>query len=454
MTVPDSKTTPDAIWADDAARGIAPSDLMLVLATILYGLSVRSGTLTAIASLAATFALAAGIWLRRRGRGRGLTDPTATDLRILAGVGLFGILGSIGWAPSSVGPTTSALEHLPGAIFLTLAFAGFVTRRSSSRFRFVVLAASCLLTVGYFGSAHIETTGDLGFDVYWLHVGAAEAVANGDNPYTDAVEVDDGSPNAGPGDVISGYVYPPITGLSYAVGHWLTPDARYTSLFAWLVVLALLAFRAIQRRSNRHLYVMMLLASVPGLWLVLRAAWTEPLSIMFMALAVTWWSTTWVSGSGLGAMLASKQYFLVTGPALLLHRDTSWVRRIVFAAVVVGLTIGPALIMDAGAFWDSAVSFHTSTEPRTDSGNVVGLLSLMGVQWAPSTLVPLSLGIGAAIWAGIGSQTHRSFCLALAFSLAASFLVSSQAFGNYWFMVFGLSALALLGPVEQDSPPS
>lgn len=453
MTSPERSTQPTTEHKGTTASRPPLHDLLLLLAVVLFGLSVRSGALNGVAVIAASGALVFSIAMSRRHRQPTLTDNAGFNVRLLIAVGLFGLLGAIGWSPSLIGQTTATIERLPGAIFLVLAVAAFVTRRITSPSRYVALVVTTLLTVGSFGTVHIESMGDFGFDVYHLHVAAADAILEGKNPYTDAVVVRDGSPNAAPGDVITGYVYPPITGFSYALGHWLSPDARYAGLAAWLAVLLIVGISAVRQRSDRNLYLMMLLGSVPGLWLVLRAAWTEPLSLMFMAIAVAVWARPGLSGLGVGALVASKQYLLVTAPVLLLHRDEGWLRRLVFASIAVAVTIGPALLWDFGAFWDSAVAFHTTTEPRADSVNLVGLLALTGVEWAPATVVPLGLGILAGTWAGWGSRTRRSFLLASALALSASFLVTSQAFANYWFLVFGLCVLALLdegGPTGSD----
>jgi hypothetical protein len=447
---PTEAELPPADAAERVSRRPTWPDLLLFLATMLFGLSVRQGTLSGVAVVAATAALIACVHLIRRGAAPD-PDPTVLDERLLAGVALFGLMGVIGWAPSFVGPTTVALERAPGCTFAVLALAAFVTRRSQSRGRHVALLAGTLIATAVFGIAHISSARGIGFDVLLLHEGAAEALLNGDNPYTDAVTVPDGSPNAEPGDVITGYVYPPITALFYALGHWLTPDARYVGLVAWLIVIVVVGWVGAKRRSNRSLYTAMLLAAVPGLWLVLRAAWTEPLSLAFLSAGLSCWAFRAASGLGVGAMLASKQYFVVTAPVLLLHRDQGWLRRLMFAGLALLMTIGPFLIWDAAAFWESAIVFHTQTAPRFDGANVIGLLSLAGLEWAPPVWVPLGLGLMAGAWAGRDSTTRRRFVLAMAAALAASFLVSSQAFANYWFLVFGMCVFALWDSDREDA---
>lgn len=446
-------TRPDLRFS---ASGVAPAgystraDLLLLFAIILFGIAVRPGPMSAWVVIPATIALGLSIWLDKR-EARYADDGGWLDTRLLVGVLIFGILGVVGWAPSILGPSSAVLERTPGLAWIAFALVLFVMRRRLTRIILAGVVAATLGLVAILGIGHIDAIGDQGIDVYVLHVRTAQALASGQNPYTDAVTVPDGSPLAGPDDVLTGYVYPPLTGLSYALGHWLAPDTRYTSLAAWLGVLGIVGVAAVRRLSLRHALIMLLLASVPGWWFLLRAAWTEPLSVMFMAIALALWKRPFGSGLGLGAALASKQYFFVTAPVLLLHRDIGWVRRLVVAAAVVAVTIGAVLIWDFSAFWEAAIAFHTSTPPRPDSANLVGMLDMLGIRWAPPSILPIGLGIGAGIWAGAGSHRASTFVLAMAFAMAASFLVSSQAFANYWFLIFGLSAMALMARADEPT---
>jgi hypothetical protein len=162
-----------------------------------------------------------------------------------------------------------------------------------------------------------------------------------------------------------------------------------------------------------------------------------------MAGAVLMWRTRWGSGLNLGFALASKQYFVVTAPVVLLHRDEEWRRRSIVAAMVVISTIGAALSLDFEAFWSAAVDFHMNTPPRQDSSNLLGLAGALGLSWSPPATVGLILGLAVAALAGWTSRSSRDFVLAMTCALAASFLVASQAFANYWFLLFGLSVLAM-----------
>jgi hypothetical protein len=419
-------------------------ELLLLFATVLFGSSVRGGSTTGVAALIASISLAGALFTRE--------EPMFVDTawgrrgwetQLMISVVVFGLLGVTGWSPASIGPTSSELERLPGVLWVVASIVVFISGRGVGR---LIQGGVVVITLGatlLLGLNHLSAAEGVGFDVYFLHVEAAEAIANGHNPYTDVVEVPNGSPTAEPGDVITGYVYPPVTAASYSLAYWVFSDPRFTSLIAWLAFLGLIGIRAFRRQSRAGLLVMLLMASIPGWPLVLRAAWTEPLSLAFLAGAFFLWKRPVTSGAFLGMALASKQYFAVTAPLLLLHRESGWVRRAMVAGAVIAATIGAVILWDAGAFWSAAVEFHTSTPPRPDGLNLVGLASLLGLSWNPPTFLALAAGLLVAIAAGRRSAHRAGFMLALGLTLAASFLFSSQAFANYWFLIAGLCGLAL-----------
>jgi hypothetical protein len=427
--------------------------VLLLFATLLFGLAVRSGSsLDGVTVMVATAALAGSFSMRRNEGSDAFIFDRRMESRLLIAVVIFGLLGVSGWAPSAIGPSSTELETLPSLIWIALAITTYVLRnRSASLWPAVIVTLTIAVTL-FVGLLHLAATDGIGLDVYSLHVEAADALASGLNPYTDAVEVENRAPTAELGDVITGYVYPPVTAVLYSLGQWTFADPRFTSLGAWILVLTLVGLTAVKEHRLQNLYLMLLLAAVPGWPLVLRAAWTEPLSLAFLAIAFFLWRRPVASGVGLGLALASKQYFLVSAPLVLLHRDHGWRKRVTVATIVVAVTVGVALVSDAAAFWRSAIEFHIGTPPRPDSSNIVGLLAAFGVSWAPPAILTLGAGLAAASVAGRVSRNRGSFILAMGLTLAISFLASSQAFANYWFLIFGLCVLGLAAsPTEQDS---
>ena len=426
-------------------------ELLLLFSAALFGLTVRNSSPGgAVAAIVATGALGAVI-ARRTIEISDLPDERR-ERRFLAGLLLFSLLGFLGWAPSTFGPTSVWLERMPSLAWAALGLTLFFLRRRADQRRIAtgITMTAVLLSI-VVGALHLNAIGGLGLDVNLLHTRAAEAIANGDNPYTDSVVVPDGSPLADPGDEIVGYPYPPVTAITYALGEWTFSDPRYTSLAAWALVLGLLGLFGARQGNRAAVYAMLLLAALPGWPLVLRGGWTEPVTLAFVVGAFLMWSRPTGSGFQLGLALASKQYFVVTAPLALLHRDPGWLKRLVVAGFVVTLTVGAAMVLDFDAFWSAAVEFHSSTPPRPDSSNIVGLLSSLGIAWAPTTVVGLSAGLLAAVAAGRLSTSRNTFVLAMAFTLAVSFLVSTQAFANYWFLVTGLCVLAIVAPPSDSA---
>ena len=417
----------------------------LLVAAVGFGLAVLGGTKGTV--VVVVIGLAALGWsFKDRQQGReGSRDP-----RLLAVVVLFGLLGALGIPGFSLGPSTALLDRLPGLLWILLAVVAFFFSRMGRWFRITVAAAVLLLTA-VIGVLHIQATEGVGLDVLFLHEQAADAIAAGENPYTDAVSVPNGSPTAEPGDVIEGYVYPPATAIAYSLGEWALDDPRYTSLAAWLALLAMIGASALRTNSNRRLYLMLILASLPGWPLVLRAAWTEPLSLALIAAAFFIWRAPVKSGLALGLGLASKQYFAVAAPVLLLHRDSSRRSRAVVALAVVTVVLGVGIAWDPAAFWSATVEFHATTPPRLDSANLVGILGLWDITWDPPTYLTIGIGLVVAIAAGSRSKSRQSFVLALAAALGASFFVSSQAFSNYWFLIMGLMVLGLVDAVDDPA---
>lgn len=438
----------DLSVADDQDRtnrsSLDPFSLLL-FATVLFGVSVRASSPAAgLAVALATVLAGVAFWVERSGAASSEASPHRMEVRLYLAVLVFSLLGLLWWAPAWIGPTRESLERLPALAWGVIATWLFFTRDriEARRLCGVVTVLTLALTLAI-GIWNVVAAEGIGVDVYLLHQSAADAIGNGLNPYTDVVEVPNGAPTASPEDTIVGYPYPPVAALAYSLGQWSFGDPRYTSLACWLVVLGLIGLSAYRRRDRRQLYVLLLLASIPGWPLVLRAGWTEPLTLMFLVIAFLTWRRPAGSGIGLGLGLASKQYFVIAAPLALLHRDRIWLRRLLIAAAAIALTVGPALIADPASFWRSAVEFHTNTPLRTDSVNIVGFIDSFGGRWEPPRWLGPAVGVAIAAIAGKFSRSRRSFFIGMAVSLAASFLVASQAFANYWFLITGLCALVL-----------
>ena len=429
-----------------------PATAML-LAVVFFGTAVRNNSPGGgLAVTLATLLVAYAVWRSRTEPSFGLDDGGPWETRLLAAILVFALLGALGWAPAEIGPTSPWLERLPSLVWAGLAIWLFLNRRTGDRQP--VLMAVAVLTVALtllVGLIHLSETRKVSLDVNLLHRAAADAIAGGQNPYSDAVETPVGSPTAGIEETIVGYPYPPVTALSYAMGEWVFSDPRFTSLISWVVVLTLLGVSGVRQKRPSTVLLMVLLASMPGWPLLLRAAWTEPLTLALLTISFMLWHRPAGSGLALGLGLASKQYFVVTAPLLLLHRDRGWIRRLVIAGSVVVVTIGAALAFGPADFWSAAVEYHINTPVRVDSSNLIGLLSSLGVQWAPPAVVGLVAGLLAALAVGRMSRRRDTFMIGMALTLAVSFLPASQAFANYWFLVAGLLVLGMANGATAES---
>jgi hypothetical protein len=217
------------------------------------------------------------------------------------------------------------LEVLPGVAWIILGLFIHLARPKHVRFAKTAIAGITLTLTAFLGVVHIVATHGMSFDVLFLHREAAHALTQGLNPYTDAVSVPNGAPTAAPDEMITGYVYPPIPLLFYSIGEWVFSDARYVSLLAFLMFLGVIAIQAVRRPGKGGVLTLLLMASIPGWPLVLRAAWIEPLTLALAAAAFAFWARPVLSSVFLGMTLASKQYFAVTSPLLAVFRGRYWV---------------------------------------------------------------------------------------------------------------------------------
>lgn len=281
-----------------------------------------------------------------------------------------------------------------------------------------------------------------GIDVYYLHEAAVDRLAAGMSPYH-GLGVEDTSPLAGAGAVIDGYPYPPVTLVIFSAADWIFGDARWAGVIAVAVVAFLLA----RSGGTAGRYAALVLAAAfvaqPGWLTIVAQAFTEPVSLALLAGAVVAWRRPVASAVLLGLALASKQYFIVLLPLVLLIPDRHRYRRAVVALGVVFVSLLPALSDPAG-FWSSAVEFHLTRPPRPDSLNLTGF----GIEVPTAVLLVVSLA--AAVVLARGAGTAAGFAAASTATLAVFFLGTGQAFLNYWFLVAGLAVVAAAARLIED----
>lgn len=288
----------------------------------------------------------------------------------------------------------------------------------------------------------------VGFDVFQSHGAAADALRNGVSPYGPAVDVADGSPTAAPGARIVGYAYPPPTLFIYAGSDLVAADSRWASA-ASLLVVAALAFKS---RSAAAMFALLGFASIPLLRAMVWSGWTEPASLALVGMAMV----TWPSVAGpviLGLALATKQYFIVLGPLLVVAlRDR--LGRLMTAFVVAAGAVGIAFIWDAGGAFDALIARPLEIGARPDSLSLSSALSGFGIDASSPGIVAVSIAATLGLVVARRCEDLGDLIAALAVTLATLF-VTSLAFANYWFLVAGLSYLSVVaGDRELEAPIS
>ena len=305
----------------------------------------------------------------------------------------------------------------------------------------IVVAATVMTVV----MTVVEWDSELGIDVYHAHRAAGAALLDGLNPYGPAVRVLDGSPNAAPGSVIVGYPYPPVVLLTYGVSAMLA-DPRLVSLLAWLVLLGWLGRMALrdERYSDVALAFLVLLAAAPVWPVVLFTSWTEPVSLLLLVLAASLWRSRPILGAVLlGLALASKQYFVLLTPLLLLSPGFRRVKHLPLALGVAGATLLPFILVDAVAFWEATVTNIASIGFRPDTQSVSGLLAAVGVDLVLPVWVWLLVCFSFGIALARGLRSEGDLLLGVTLVLGVAFL-TGLAFPNYWFLVAGLGAAGVV----------
>jgi Glycosyltransferase family 87 len=373
----------------------------------------------------------------------GLLDPSTFDSRWR----VTGLIGLALFAAVWVGdPTYTFFPSPPTTLVLGLMVVPFVTGlwlmlSPTSQKSLSVWVWISIGLVAVLGAVAIRATGGEGIDVMFLHEQAAAAIAAGDSPYGPAVDVPNGSPYAEPGERIVGYPYPPVTLVAFSLGEWLFGDPRWTGWVAAVVVLTVLAGRALHTSDDAVVATAVLLALVPGWPLMLQTGWTEGVTIALLVGSALLWKRRLASSVLLGLAFASKQYFAVAIPFLLLHPMTKG-RRSLIVVGVAAITLVPAFLVDPSGAWQAMVVFHANSAPRLDSSNLVGLLAsfdrVIDVPLVVTVLAPIGVAWGllrratdvGGLYAGLGLV------------LSAFFLLTTQTFANYWLLIAGLCTIA------------
>jgi len=381
--------------------------------------------------------LALSIW-RTDGANSGIGNTGIWAGAAGVAVVLIGQYQTVGPVPQSA---LDVRQLWVGLLALACVSTALATR--TAMFRRVAMAAglaSVLLITGVMVASDWDSSG--GVDVYRNHQAAGDALLDGENPYGEAVQVENGSPFVPEGTMIVGYSYPPVILATYGLVATFT-DPRIVSLLAWLGVLVWLALRS--RRSDesglKH-SMLVLLATAPVWPVVWFIGWTEPLSLAFLLVAAVLWTERPIASAvALGLALASKQYFVFLAPVLLLYEDEERWKRTSIALGVAAATLVPALLVDASAFITANVGNLADIGFRPDTQSLSGALAELGLDFYLPVAAWVLLSLAFASLVGRGSKTRADFFLRSTLALGFSFLIG-QAFPNYWYLLLGMVAIA------------
>ena len=276
-------------------------------------------------------------------------------------------------------------------------------------------------------------------DVTLMHQAGADALRAGVTPWS-GLTVPSGAWGM-EGSVITGDPYPPVALILYSIGDWTTGDPRAAGAFAWVILIGSTMVLGVKN----HIPAVVLTTS-GALPLLLWTGWTELLTISLVAAAAALWRSPVVASTVLGLALGSKQYMVVTlSLVLALTARPERLRRVV-TVLVAALAALAGFAFGAG-YLHATVFAYGDFATRSDSSSLYGFISI----FAPPFGVPFWIGpvaaFAVATWLAVSREIKdaASWLRASAVSLSVLFLLGTQAFSNYWFLVWALLLTAWMG---------
>jgi uncharacterized membrane protein len=199
----------------------------------------------------------------------------------------------------------------------------------------------------------------------------------------------------------------------------------------------------------------------PRAGLLLQMAWTEPFTILFLALTVlSALRAPRLLPVALGLFLATKQYLVFAAIAVPLlatgERRGRESAALLAKAVAVALAVSlPLVLWKPGAFLRSAVLLQFRQPFRDDALSALVPLVHAGAPRLLGTILPLALAPLAALLATArGRRTPAGFALAIAVTYLVFLAVNKQAFCNYYFFPLGALCAAIAATEERAAAGS
>ena len=418
---------------------------MLAIALVVFAASSSRPALAAIVALAGLILFA---WSLKTS----LPQAFGNEHRLASVAALAVVLGAMMSPFSRIPDSIETVRPLLLALGVTACGVTFFAGARLGGKRLAVGLGLLVVLVATAALVSTEWNSNLGTDIYHAHRAAGAALIEGENPYTDAVRFFDGSPYREDDRIIEGYPYPPVVLITYGLAGAFT-DPRLISALAWLGLLAWMGWRGARfdHGSEVALGAFLILATLPIWSMVWYAAWTEPLSLVLLALAAAAWKRRSVVASVLlGLALSSKQYLVFLAPLVIFHRDELWLKRLGIAGGTALATVVPFLLMDATGFAASTIGNLADIGFRPDTQSIPGLLGAFGIEFTVPVWAWLFIGMLIGAFFGIKARSASMFAGRAGLTLGVTFIIG-LAFANYWVLVAGLLSIAAVLDAHDDS---
>jgi hypothetical protein len=352
--------------------------------------------------------------------------------------------------------------RLPGARSIRLYYAGVAAAGVLSAgllFRDPVIRRVCLaavlLTHLLLGCWMVRATPNPKIDVFVFQQQAPAALLHGKNPY--AMTFEDiyasdkpgerkvyGAGMAKDGKTGFGFPYPPVSLLMSTAGYAAAGDYRYAHAVYMTLAATLLAFA---RPSRLAALAAVLLLFTPRAFFVIGRGWSEP-NVAVLLAAVVFCALRFpkVLPFALGLFLASKQYLVLAGPAVVVlamaQADCRRAWGLIWKSALVAIVVtAPLALWDWKSFWYSTVTVQKEAPFRDDAlsflvwwkSNVGD--TLLGRPLAQAAVITsfgaAALGILLGLWRA--SRTVAGFAAVLALTFLPFYALNKQAFANYYY---------------------
>ncbi len=355
-----------------------------------------------------------------------------------------------------------SLPRSPGRLFFVLLLAAALSvallALDTRRARHVWFPAA-LAVYAALGVWMVRFTPNPSIDVYTVYYKALHVLRGWHSPYSITFpNIYGGEDFYGPGIVQNGIVsfgfpYPPLA-LLMAYPGALIGDLRYSDVAAMVAGAGAIGFAG---RTRTALLAAALLLFMPRGLFVIQMAWSEPLLVCWLGLAVygaTRRESTWLH---VGLMTAVKQHMVLALPfADWLRADRGRRDGVKYFALAIGCAAAvmmPFFIADPAGFWRSVVTLQMKEPFRFDSLSVLVPIVKAGTQLSPRMLllIPMAalLVSGCVAWL-TAPRNASGFAAALGFVLMTLFLFSKKAFCNYYFLVLACLCAAIAAADDQD----